>query len=255
MLTLTFLGTGTSQGVPIIGCDCQVCSSENHKDKRLRTSALLQWENHTIAIDAGPDFRQQMLREHIKQLDAILLTHSHQDHVGGIDDVRAFNYYQGKPMPVYGNESTLQGLKNSIPYAFETNPYPGVPEFELHTVDTENFYIEDLKIQAIEVKHLNLSVSAYRIGKLVYITDANYISPKSLEKMKGCEILIINALRKETHPSHFTLDQALELIGILQPKHAYLTHISHALGMHDEVSKILPANVSLAYDGFKIHIA
>ncbi|MEG1573116.1 MAG: MBL fold metallo-hydrolase [Bacteroidales bacterium] len=255
MLTLTFLGTGTSQGVPIIGCDCQVCNSQNHKDKRLRTSALIQWDEHTISIDAGPDFRQQMLRENIQRLDAILLTHAHRDHVGGIDDVRAFNYYQKMPMPVYGNPYTLKGLKETIPYAFCANPYPGVPEFELHTLDNREFKIFDLEIQPIEVMHFKLPVSAYRIANLVYITDANYISTQSLEQMKGCETLVINALRREPHISHFTLAQALEIIAILKPKNTYLTHISHALGKHDEINKTLPANVSLAYDGLKINIA
>lgn len=251
MADLTFLGTGTSQGVPIIGCHCGVCRSRDPRDRRLRTSALLSVGGMHIVIDAGPDFRYQMLREGVEDLDAVLLTHPHRDHVGGLDDVRPFNYYQKRPMPVYGNAHTLEAVKRNIAYAFDEHPYPGAPQFELHEVETEPFEIGSVEILPIRVLHYKMPINAYRIGDLTYITDANRIEPESMEKIRGSRVLVVNALRKEPHLSHFSLSEALALIDEIRPETAYLTHISHNLG-YAGISAELPANVRLAYDGLRI---
>lgn len=251
MNSLEFLGTGTSQGVPIIGCHCPVCQSTDFHDKRLRTSALVSTPGLRFVIDAGPDFRYQMLRAGVEDIDAILLTHPHRDHVGGLDDVRPFNYYQKRPMPVYGNAITLKALRTTIPYAFAEHRYPGAPEFSLYEVDDKPFRLGDLEIQPFEVLHYKLPITAYRIGPLVYVTDAKFVSRTAIEIMKGCKILVVNALRKEPHLSHFSLDEALALIGVVKPEQAYLTHLGHTLG-YAEISAELPEHVHLAYDGLKI---
>ena len=250
-LVLTFLGTGTSQGVPIIACDCGVCKSENTKDKRLRTSAYLQTANLDLIIDSGPDFRYQVLRADIKKLDAILFTHEHRDHIAGLDDVRSFNYIQKKAMPIYGNDQVIHRLKKEFDYVFESN-YPGVPQLEIHQIDKSPFKIDDLEIIPIEVLHHKLPVLGFRIHDLTYITDANSIPDPEIDKIIGTKTLVINALQRDDHLSHFTLDEALLMIERLKPQKAYLTHISHKMGFHDEVSKELPANVYLAYDGLSI---
>ncbi|MDX1348841.1 MAG: MBL fold metallo-hydrolase [Putridiphycobacter sp.] len=249
---ITFLGTGTSQGVPVIACNCSVCRSSNVKDKRLRTSILVSYNNMNLVIDTGPDFRQQMLRENVQHLEAILFTHEHKDHIAGMDDIRAFNFKSKKDMPVFATTQVQVGLKREFHYVFSDFQYPGVPKVVLNTIDSHAFELFGKKIQPIEVMHYKLPVLGFRIENFTYITDANYISPTELEKIKGTEILVLNALRQEPHISHFTLKEALELIKEIKPKKAYLTHISHLLGSHEEVSKTLPKNVELAYDGLSI---
>lgn len=255
MTELVFLGTGTSQGVPLIGCDCPVCLSDNIKDKRLRSSVLVRTETTIIVVDTGPDFRQQMLRENVKHLDAVVFTHEHKDHIAGLDDVRAFNFILKKKIPVFATQRVINALKREFYYAFEDEKYPGVPELDIHHIDKKPFVIGDLFITPVEVLHFQLPVLGFIFNeKIVYITDANYISDEEKEKIKNKDVLVLNALRKEKHISHFTLQEALELIEELQPKKAYLTHISHQLGKYEEVSKELPPNVFLSYDGLRIKV-
>ena len=251
-MRITFLGTGTSQGVPVIACECNVCNSDDVKDKRLRSSVLIEHNNMVLVIDAGPDFRQQMLRYNIKLLDAIILTHEHKDHTGGLDDVRAYNYLQKKPMPIFCEKRVFMALKKEYYYVFEEKKYPGLPEFDIKIINEKNFYIKDNLILPIRLYHNFLPVLGFRIENFAYITDANYISKEELKKLQNLDVLVINALRKEKHISHFSLNEALEVIEKVKPKKSYLTHISHLMGKHKDVSKELPDNVSLAYDGLKI---
>ena len=250
-LSITFLGTGTSQGVPVIACDCAVCQSSNAMDKRLRTSALVQTDGLNIIIDSGPDFRFQVLRSGIQKLDALLFTHQHRDHVAGLDDVRSFNFKQKKAMPIYGNELVIEQIRIEFHYVFEKK-YPGIPQLEIHQIDKKPFSVLGLPVMPIEVLHHKLPVLGFRIKDFTYITDANTIPEKELEKIVGTKTLVLNALQKDDHISHFTLDEALKVIELIQPKKAYLTHISHKMGLHEEVSKELPSNVFLAYDGLSI---
>lgn len=253
MLELIFLGTGTSQGVPLIACDCNVCTSQDSKDKRLRSSVLVRTSQTTLVVDTGPDFRQQMLRENVKVLDAVLFTHEHKDHIAGLDDVRAYNFILKKKMPVYATKRVINALQREFYYIFNDEKYPGIPEIDIHLIDNQAFYIQDIHIQPVELLHYKLPVLGFIFNqRLAYITDANYISPPEKNKLKNLDVLIINALRREKHISHFTLQEALDIIQELQPKKAYLTHISHQLGTYKEVSKELPQNVFLAYDGLKI---
>lgn len=252
-LKVTFLGTGTSQGVPVIACDCRVCASDHAKDKRLRTAALIETDNLNIIIDSGPDFRFQVLRAGIRKLDAILFTHEHRDHIAGLDDVRSFNYKQNKAMPLYGNELVMDQIKREFHYAFDNN-YPGIPQLEIHQIDNNPFNIGDLLISPIEVLHHKLPVFGFRIEDFTYITDANTIPEKEIEKILGSKTLVINALQRDDHISHFTLEEALSMIERIQPEKAFLTHISHKMGLHHEVLKELPPNVFLAYDGLSINI-
>ncbi len=253
-MTVTFLGTGTSQGVPVIACDCEVCKSLDYRNKRLRSSILIDVNGMTLIIDTGPDFRQQMLTERVKKLDAILFTHAHKDHVAGMDDIRSFNFRQKKEMPVYGRSETLEQLKLEFAYIFAPNKYPGIPQVSLNPIPNEPFEVNGTAITPIEVMHYKLPVFGYRLQNFAYVTDANYISQEEKNKLKGLEVLVLNALQKEPHISHFTLQEALDVIDELKPKRAFLTHISHKLGLHADVSKELPEHVSLAYDGLKVPI-
>ncbi|MDR1897492.1 MAG: MBL fold metallo-hydrolase [Prevotellaceae bacterium] len=251
-MKITFLGTGTSQGVPVIGCRCEVCRSAESKDKRLRTSALVEVAGKVILIDAGPDFRQQLLRENITKLDAILLTHEHKDHIGGLDDVRALNYLTQKPVDIYAEQRVLNAVCCEYFYAFKENPYPGVPEMKLNEILSSPFFIGDVEITPIRVYHHQLPILGFRIADLVYITDANRIYAKEKRKILRCKTLVINALRKKTHLSHFSLSQALKVAQKTEAQTVYLTHISHQMGLHKEVEKELPPNAHLAYDGLRV---
>lgn len=253
-MIVTFLGTGTSQGVPIICCECAVCKSNNPKDNRLRSSILIESETTKVIIDAGPDFRQQLLRKNLKTLDAVVFTHEHKDHIAGLDEVKAFNYFNKIKMPVYATERVQAALKREFAYIFSEEKYPGIPEIDLHTITEEPICINDITLLPIDVIHYKMPVKSYRIGNFTYITDANYISESEKEKIKGSEIIVVNALRKEPHLSHYTFAEAIELMKELNPKKAYFTHISHQLGLHKDVSQELPDFIELAYDGLQIKI-
>lgn len=255
LIKATFLGTGTSQGVPVIACKCEVCTSKNTKDNRLRTSLLLTYNEKNIVIDTGPDFRQQMLKNKVSMVDAVLFTHEHKDHISGLDDIRAYNYQSKKDMEIYASLAVQDSLKREYAYVFTENSYPGIPKVNLNTIDDLPFELEGETIIPIEVMHFQLPVKAFRLGGLSYITDANFIEESELKKIEGSDVLIINALRKEKHISHFNLEEALALIERINPKKAYLIHISHLMGLHDEVSKVLPANVEIAYDGLQIEVS
>ena len=254
-LKITFLGTGTSSGVPMIACDCEVCTSADKKDKRLRSSILVESAKTTLVVDTTPDFRYQMLREKVKHLDAVLFTHPHKDHIAGLDDVRAFNFFQQQPMELFANQMTIDALMREFAYAFADKKYPGVPNLELNTIGLEPFSIGDIPIVPVQVWHLKMPVFGFRFGKFTYITDANRIDDAEKEKIKGSEIIVVNALRKERHISHYALDEAIELVHELQVPEAYFTHISHQLGKHEEIEKRLPRGIHLAYDGLVLQVS
>ncbi len=253
-MNLTFLGTGTSQGVPMIACPCGVCSSTDRRNQRLRTSALLSHNGTSICIDTGPDFRAQMLREKVKRLDAVVYTHNHKDHTAGLDDVRAFNYCQQKEMPIWGDKLVLQALQNEFAYVFTDTPYPGIPQVHLNEITDVPFFINQLEILPINCLHYQLPIKGFRVEDITYITDANYINDVELSKIKNTEILVINALRQEKHISHFTLKEAIDIAVQVNAKQTFFTHISHQLGLYADVQAQLPKNMYLAYDGLKIEI-
>ena len=247
-LKITFLGTGTSSGVPMIACECAVCTSVDKKDKRLRSSILVESENTRFVVDTTPDFRYQMLRQNVMRLDAVLFTHPHKDHIAGLDDVRAYNYIQEQPMQVYANQMTIDALMREFAYAFADKKYPGVPVLELNTITLDPFSIGDIDIVPIEVWHMKMPVFGFRFGDFTYITDANRIEEAEKEKIRGSKVLVVNALRKEKHISHYNLDEAIELVHDLEVPTAYFTHISHQLGRHEEIEKRLPEGIHLGYD-------
>ncbi len=255
MLKITFLGTGTSQGIPVIGSDHPVSFSKDLKDKRLRSSILVQYGDIAFSIDCGPDFRQQMLRADCKKLDAIVFTHEHADHTSGIDDTRPYFFRQGK-IPIYLHERVLNSLKERFAYIFDpTKKYPGAPDFEVNLINKDSeFQIKDLTITPVESMHMKLPVLGFRINNFAYLTDVKTIQKEELEKLKNLDVLVINALRFDPHPSHLNVDEAIEIINQINPKMTYFTHISHNMGFHEEVCEKLPANVSLAYDGLVVEL-
>lgn len=252
-MKVTFLGTGTSQGVPLIGCDCEVCTSSDKRDNRLRSSIWVQTENTSVVIDSGPDFRYQMLRAKVHKLDAIVYTHGHKDHVAGMDDVRAYNFFTNNPIELYATKETEETLKREFSYVFSGDNYPGIPKVKTTTIDSQNnFIINDLKFIPILVKHMNMDVLGFRIGDFTYITDANYIPPEELEKIKGSKALVLNALRHTKHVSHYTLEEAIEVAQSIGADNTYFTHISHQLGKHSEIERQLPDGIHLSYDGLTL---
>lgn len=251
-MKITFLGSGTSQGVPVIGCECEVCRSLDYRDKRLRAAVHIEVDGKSFVIDTGPDFRQQMLREDIKRLDAVIFTHGHKDHTAGLDDVRAYNFLQKMDMPVYGQKHVLEQLRTEFYYAFETQKYPGIPRLDLIEIREEMFEAAGVTFVPLPVMHLNMPVLGFRIADLSYITDANFIPDETLRKLNGTKILVLNALQKEKHISHFNLNEAIEVARQIGAKETYFTHISHKLGLHKQVEKELPLSIHLAYDGLSV---
>ena len=255
-MRLTFLGTGTSQGVPVIACGCAVCQSQDNRDRHLRTSALVETdEGKNILIDIGPDFREQMLREKVSHLDSILITHAHRDHVGGLDDIRSFNYVQHCKMEIFCNREARTAIERDYHYIFAYHEFPGLPEANLHEVSgDEPFEAAGVEVIPVKAMHKDLPILGYRIGKLGYITDANHIEPRELDKLRGVDVLVVNALRKTKHFSHFCLEEALEVIKEVKPNRAYITHVSHEMGLYAEVNGELPEGVQIACDGEKVTI-
>lgn len=253
-MRVTFLGTGTSQGVPVIGCTCEVCTSLDFRNKRLRTSVHVEAQGKSFIIDTGPDFRQQMLRENIERIDAVLFTHAHRDHTSGLDDIRAYNFRQNMDIPAYSSQNVLEQLKLDFSYIFSEHAYLGLPRLELHEIDTMPFVIGGVTILPLPVMHLKLPVLGFRFGNFSYITDANFISDSTLELLKGTEVLVLNALQHEKHASHFNLEEAIAMVDKIKPGKTYFTHISHKLGLHQDVEKKLPAGIALAYDSLQISL-
>ena len=251
-MKITFLGTGTSQGVPVIACECPTCTSTDPRDNRLRTSLLLEYQGVTLLFDAGPDFRQQMLREKVKKLDAILITHEHKDHIAGMDDVRAFNYKSQDAVDIYAEERVQKAIRREFSYVFSEYQYPGIPRMRLNDIPDYMFTVKGIKIIPVRIRHMNMEILGFRIGDFAYITDANYIPEQSKEKLFGVKYLVINALRKEKHISHFSLREAIDFIREISPRKAFLTHISHQMGLHKEVTEELPPGIMLGYDGLSL---
>ncbi len=251
-MTITFLGTGTSTGVPVVACNCSVCTSDDFRDKRYRSSVMLTRGNSNIIIDCGPDFRIQMLKHKVEDIDAVLFTHAHRDHIAGLDDIRAFNFILHKSIDIYGSQLTLDAIKEQFPYIFMPGRYSGSPKLNLHPITESPFSIGDFKFIPVQVLHQDMKVFGYRIADFTYITDANYISPSELDKVRGSKVVVINALRNSRHVSHFSLSEALEILQELKPDQAYLTHISHFLGKFEDVERKLPDRVHLAYDGLQL---
>jgi len=254
-IKITFLGTGTSQGVPVIACNCRVCKSTDPRDKRLRCSILLESATTSVVIDIGPDFRYQMLRENVKKLDAVVITHEHKDHVGGLDEVRAFNFIQKKTMHVYCTPHVEKELVQQFSYAFAAIKYPGSPDISINHINSkEKFMIGDIPFEPIEALHYKLPILGFRIHDFTYLTDANFISETEFEKIKGSEIFVLNALHYDEHISHFTVPQAVEIMHKIKPRQGFLVHMSHRLGLHAEEEQKLPDFVRFSYDGMKLEI-
>ena len=253
-MKFTFLGTGTSQGIPVIACQCPVCQSNDYRDKRLRTSALIEYNGVNIAIDAGPDFRQQMLNSKVKSLNAILLTHEHRDHIAGLDDVRAFNWIMQRPMDIWAEQRVQESIRKELSYVFADSKYPGIPEIVMHDFNGHPFEISNIKIVPIRGYHHKLPIYGFRIGDLTYITDANFIPEEEKGKIVGTKYLIVNALRRQKHMSHFSLQEALKFISDFSPRKGFITHVSHQMGLYADISNELPDNVCFAYDGLSFEV-
>ncbi len=253
-LKVTFLGTGTSIGVPVITCDCPVCQSSDPHDKRMRTSVMLEVNGFTFVIDCGPDFRIQMLRENVNNLDAVIFTHEHRDHIAGLDDIRAFNYVLNKKIDIYGTRQVMEAIQTEFPYIFSESRYFGAPQLTIHPIDEKPFTVRNVEFIPIKVLHEKLPVTGFRVGDFTYITDASFISEKELEKIKGSKVIVLNALRNSRHVSHFSVGEAVDILTKLNPEAAYLTHLSHFVGLHDEVNSKLPDFIRLAFDGLTLSI-
>lgn len=253
-MKITFLGTGTSTGVPVVACNCDVCTSDDPRDKRYRTSAMLNLGNSNIIIDCGPDFRIQMLKHKVEDIDAVLFTHAHRDHIAGLDDIRAFNFILHKSIDIYGSQHTLDAIKEQFPYIFIPGRYFGAPQLNLHPISETQFSIGEFNFIPVQVMHQDMKVFGYRIADFTYITDANYISPAELDKVRGSKVVVLNALRNSRHVSHFSLGEALEILHNLKPEKAYITHISHFLGKYEAIEQTLPDWVHLAFDGLQIEV-
>jgi phosphoribosyl 1,2-cyclic phosphate phosphodiesterase len=251
-IKVTFLGTGTSIGVPVITCDCPVCTSDDPHDARFRTSAMIEVNNRTFVIDCGPDFRIQMLRQKVQNLDAVIFTHEHRDHIAGLDDIRAFNYVLNKKIDIYGTKKVMDTIVVEFPYIFSGTRYFGAPQLTIHVIDNQPFIINDIEFIPVMVLHEKSEVTGFRIRDFTYITDASYISDSEKEKIRGSRIIVLNALRNSKHVSHFSVGEAVEILEDLKPDMAYLTHLSHFVGLHEEVNSRLPHNIKLAYDGLEI---
>jgi phosphoribosyl 1,2-cyclic phosphate phosphodiesterase len=253
-LKLTFLGTGTSSGIPIIGCECPVCTSDDPRDDRLRSSVMLNVGEKVVVIDTGPDFRQQMLRQGVKRLDAVLYTHSHKDHIAGMDDIRAFNFLQKADIDIYANSQTIKALEREFYYVFLEEKYPGVPGVKVHLIEEEAFWIGDLRVEPIPVLHHRMPVLGFRVGDIAYITDANHIPDESKARLRGLKVLVLNALRKTDHLAHFNLAQAVAMAQELGAEQTYFTHVSHLMGRHGEVEGELPGGIGIAWDGLVVEV-
>ena len=253
-MKITFLGTGTSQGIPVICCNCEVCQSDDPRNNRLRVSVLIETGDKTIVIDSGPDFRYQMLRAGVKDLDAIVYTHEHKDHVAGLDDIRPFNYLLQKNIDIYATERVQDALKREFSYIFAEKVYPGIPQINVHTITTENFYIGKTELIPLPIMHYKLPILGFRINDFTYITDAKTIPQSTIDKIRGTKILVINALQMEDHISHFTVAEAIAFAQDINAEITYFTHISHNMGKHEDVERDLPANIRLGYDGLIINL-
>ncbi len=253
-MKVTFLGTGTSTGVPVVACDCVVCQSTDKRDHRLRTSAMVEIGHIRLVIDCGPDFRYQMIREKVDNISAIIFTHGHRDHIAGLDDVRAFNYVLNKTVDIYATQSVVDAINKEFPYILHEKRFFGAPQLRFHVIGNESFAVEGVSIMPVEVMHSQLKVFGFRIGSFSYITDASFISEDEKQKLNGTDVLVVNALRKSKHVSHFSLSEAIQLIQDVNPKQAYITHLSHFMGLHQSVEANLPDNVFLAYDGLKFEV-
>lgn len=253
-IKVTFLGTGTSIGVPVITCECPVCRSDDNRDKRFRTSVMIEVQGKTFVIDCGPDFRIQMLREKVNNLDAVIFTHEHRDHIAGIDDIRAFNYVLNKKIDIYGHKRVMDSISTEFPYIFSDSRYFGAPQLSVHFIENEPFVIEGITFTPIEVLHEKLQVFGFRIFDFTYITDASYISDIEKDKIKGSKVIVLNALRNSRHVSHFSVPEAVDILNELKPEKAFLTHLSHFVGLHEEVNNKLPSFIRLAYDGLVLEV-